>query len=117
MGEITLIPPIQSRVVHLDGREVKGRPVQFDQVPITKDMRGADGEFVIPTLYEAQCPFCAYKLQFTNKWNEIQCPHCQRGQNIPIYKPFPNPFCNPGDYDPIQPSSNFKGELALKTKV
>lgn len=99
----TIAFPIAPKIVTMESggqtKQVRGRPVKFNQKAITKDFRGADGEIIIPVLYESQCPFCCKKIDFAGDLKSIQCPHCLRGTSKLEHDEFVDPFCEPGDYD------------------
>lgn len=94
------IPPYRRRTVEIQGKTTIGRPVAWNGKPVTRDMKGVDGEYLQITSYEAQCPFCCLRMSFAGDLKSVQCPHCKKGQNIPDYTPFPDPFCDPGEFDP-----------------
>ena len=103
VGNPQLAPTIAPKIVIMvdDGvmKTVRGRPTQYDQKPVTKDLRGQNGEFIVATLYESQCPFCAKPLSFAGNLKAISCPHCKRGTDQLEREEFVDPFCEPGDFD------------------
>lgn len=97
--QATIIPPFKSGETTIDGRTIKGRPVQWDKKPVTADKRDADGEYIKPTLYEAQCPYCCLRIEFAAGFVEVQCPRCNKGKDVSTLSLLPEPFCNPGEFD------------------
>ena len=88
--------PITPKTIRLEAdgeiRPVKGRPIKFDQPAVTADFRGKNGELIVPILYESQCPFCGYKLQFAGNLRACRCTHCNRGEDQLDIDPFTDPF-------------------------
>lgn len=97
--EPTIIPPNQPRNIVINGKQTRGRPIEWDKKPVTRDRRAADGEYIKATVFETQCPHCCLRMTFSATLKEAQCPHCKKGQDIPEFDEFPEPFCDPGDYD------------------
>lgn len=101
----TIVSPVAPKFVDLNGRQIKGRPITFDRKSVTRDFRDSKGEFIKPLKYESMCPFCCLRIEFEAGFKAIKCSRCSRGVNIPEHDHFPDPFCEPGQFDKIDLSN------------
>jgi hypothetical protein len=104
VDEVVIHPTAQKIVTVITKKETrttKGRPVKYLGTATTKDLRDSDGNYIVPILFETQCPFCGMRLQFGNNLKSIQCPHCKRGTDTVEFEEFIDPFCEPGEFDPV----------------
>ena len=99
MDNSVIIPPLRYRQVDVAGRVVSGRPIKYATKPVTKDLRDSTGEYIVPTLFETMCPHCCLRMTFSGDLVSARCPHCKRGSDVGKIDEFPDPFCEPGQFD------------------
>ena len=95
--------PYDLRQFIVDKETIRARPVEWDEPIWTTDGKSKSGRVVEPTKFEAACPYCGNMILFSASLRAVHCHNCGKGENINIILPFPDPFCEPGEFDlPIE---------------